>query len=348
MKVVMLLVVRDDIDVIDTQIAFHLNAGVDFVVATDHDSADGSNEVLASYARQGYLRRLSEHGEARDDEWRTRMAQIAAREYAADWIIDSQVDEFWLPRARGIKDLLGVIPARYGVVQGLRRLFLPRPDDGATFVERLAVRRPVTDIRAEEPAGKLEWVLRPVYRATKEVAAGARDALAGSVPLRGWYPIEVLTFPLRSRIQAERHGRGRSGSTVPRSALEQRIFDAHRADRLPEGWDELVLEDDAMRLGIQDGTYVLDGRLRDALQRIESHAGDGRRYVLPDGEPGRLSLGVPTVVDDVAYAGECAAVREVDVESVAERVQELEDRIASLEGAYLRRATRRLSRLVRR
>jgi hypothetical protein len=59
-------------------------------------------------------------------------------------------------------------------------------------------------------------------------------------------------------------------------------------------------------------------------------------------------LGVPTVVDDVAYAGECAAVREVDVESVAERVQELEDRIASLEGAYLRRATRRLSRLVRR
>ena len=38
MKLVMTLLVRDEADVVDAQIAFHLHAGVDFVVATDNRS----------------------------------------------------------------------------------------------------------------------------------------------------------------------------------------------------------------------------------------------------------------------------------------------------------------------
>ena len=42
MKLVQTLVVRDEADVVDAQISYHLNAGVDFVLATDHDSQDGT------------------------------------------------------------------------------------------------------------------------------------------------------------------------------------------------------------------------------------------------------------------------------------------------------------------
>ena len=53
MKLVMTLLVRDEADIVDAQIAFHLDAGVDFVVATDNRSEDGTTEILERYAREG-------------------------------------------------------------------------------------------------------------------------------------------------------------------------------------------------------------------------------------------------------------------------------------------------------
>ena len=47
MKLVQTLVVRDEVDIIDAQISYHLGAGVDFVLAPDHDSHDGTtNEAF--------------------------------------------------------------------------------------------------------------------------------------------------------------------------------------------------------------------------------------------------------------------------------------------------------------
>ena len=71
MKIVQTLVVRDEADVVDAQIAYHLNAGVDFVLATDHDSRDGTTEILESYERKGVLRLFRESGQMRESVWRS-------------------------------------------------------------------------------------------------------------------------------------------------------------------------------------------------------------------------------------------------------------------------------------
>jgi hypothetical protein len=349
-KIVMQLVVRDDADVVDAHLAYHLNAGVDLILATDHDSSDGSSEILESYVREGYAQRLPRSGPARDAEWRASMVRAAVGEHAADWVIDSEVDEFWLPRAESLGDVLVAIPERYGVVQALVRVFLPRPEHEGSFAERLTVRSgfgPPED----ETEGRLDWALRPVFRAREDITLGLdREAtLDGRVPLRAWYPIEVLRFPLRSRDQARRRVAGRSGPLDARSRGERMLLSGGEAD-LDESWSELVVSDEALPAGLADGSLVVDERLREALAhlRVPDPAGSSPRFIFPRAGSNTLRLRPPTVVVDVAYAAECAALREVDFEPLIERIAELEERIGALEARFWPRVARTLARLLRR
>src|SRR4029453_11752411 len=119
MKLVMTLLARDEADIVDANISFHLNAGVDFVIATDNRSQDGTTEILERYATAGQLHLIREPGEyLRQAEWITRMGRLAATEYGADWVIHGDADEFWWPRGDSLKDVLASIPARYGIVRG--------------------------------------------------------------------------------------------------------------------------------------------------------------------------------------------------------------------------------------
>ncbi len=130
MKLVMTLLVRDEADIVDAQIAFHLDAGVDFVVATDNRSEDGTTEILERYAREGMLHLIREPGDdLRQSEWVTRMARLAATEFGADWVINADADEFWWPRGGDSRASSRAVPDRFGVVRGAWRNFVPRPDD---------------------------------------------------------------------------------------------------------------------------------------------------------------------------------------------------------------------------
>ena len=70
----MTLLARDEADIVDAQIAFHLHAGVDFVIATDHGSEDGTREILERHEREGHLRLIRQDvPEVRQAEWVTHM-----------------------------------------------------------------------------------------------------------------------------------------------------------------------------------------------------------------------------------------------------------------------------------
>jgi glycosyl transferase family 2 len=350
-KVVSVLVARDDADVLDAQIAFHLNTGVDFVIATDHESQDGTTDILESYARAGHLRRIAESGETRDNEWRTRMARLAATEYGADWVLSSDADEFWWPRGESLKDVLTAMPPRYGVVQALVRVFSPDGADEALFAERMTARPsllgPGQD--AHEP---LAWALRPVYRADPAIVIEPGDGTGGGrrVPLRAWYPIEVLRFPFRSLEQAQRAcARAASGVASPRSKLEAEALEAHRQGSLAE-WYSAFVDDGRLDRARTDGSLVVDERLRDALRVLRRSASSdaAREFAVPSEATEPLVLRPPDVVDDASYAGECAAVGEVDFEPLVARIAELESRIGWLESRFWPRVRRRLARAVRR
>ena len=111
MKLVQTLVVRDEADIVDYQLAYHLNAGVDFVIASDHESTDGTTEILESLCpRRAPGQARGGGGDARWT-WRTHMARLAATEYGADWVINTDADEFWMPRVGTLKDVLDSVPS---------------------------------------------------------------------------------------------------------------------------------------------------------------------------------------------------------------------------------------------
>src|SRR5439155_8290050 len=188
-RIVMTLLARNEADIVDAHIAFHLNAGVDFVVAIDNGSEDATTEILESYARDGYIHLTRDGGELKQADWVTRMARRAATEFGADWVINSDADEFWWPRGGSLKDVFAAVPARFGSVRGMWRHFAPRPDSEEFFAERMTVR--VCNPGAENNS-PYSPRFKTAHRADPDVTVltGNHRALGRDLdPLPGWYPV---------------------------------------------------------------------------------------------------------------------------------------------------------------
>jgi hypothetical protein len=104
-KLIMTLLVRDEEDIVRENIEFHLRKGVDFIIATDNGSVDGTRDILEEYERKGVLLLIDEQGrDMNQPAWVNRMARIARQQYAADVIFHCDADEFWYPRSGNLRD----------------------------------------------------------------------------------------------------------------------------------------------------------------------------------------------------------------------------------------------------
>jgi hypothetical protein len=325
MKLVVTVLARDEADVIDAQVAFHLAAGADFVIATDNNSRDGTADILETYEREGVLRLIREPAEGlRQGEWVTRMARMAAREFGADWVINTDADEFWWPRGGSLKEVLEAVPRDFGIVQGFWRSFVPRPDDGEPFFERMTVRlsqrAPIND-----PTSFYRPVVKVAHRADPDVAVGrGNHALAGTgfATLTTWHPIEVLHFPLRSRDQWMRKVELQGVAFtkyIDRSGTGYHLkgYDALRDGRIEDQHASLVVDDDSLQSGLNNLSLARDTRLRDALRRIQ------------DGKPPRFTT--PTLAEEAEYAVEAAVLGEAYAVRAQRRIDAIEERLLSLE-----------------
>jgi hypothetical protein len=342
MKLVMTLLARDEADIVESWLSFHLNAGADFVVATDNRSVDGTTEILERYEREGHLHLIREPGEdLRQNEWVTRMARLAATDFGADWVINSDADEFWWPRGASLRDVLAAVPPRYGTVGAFLRTFGPPPRDGGEselFAERMTTRfsalAPIND-----PASLFKPIRKVIHRAIPEIqVARGNHALVDSpfASLRGWYPVEVFHFPIRTLAQCE-HKAQLQGTAFekyiarPPTAYHANMFEALKAGRIAEYYDALVLPEDEIERGVAQGRIVVDTRLRDALRALQER------------EAAPLVFPTPSLVDDATYAVEAAVLGEADVVRLQRRLDTLERRLLTLELRLPTRVYRKVS-----
>jgi Glycosyl transferase family 2 len=316
MKLVLTLVVRDEADVVDAQLAYHLNAGVDFVLATDHDSSDGTTEILRSYERDGHLRLLRVYGEVRESEWRTRMARLAATEHGADWVVNSDADEFWMPRAGTLKELFAAIPDRAGVVWALTCHFVPRPDDGALFAERMTARFSA-QAALNDPTSPYRPHAKAAHRADPGIVVwfgSHRVESATLAPLATWHPADVFHFPFRSLEQYERKNVRRARGDKPLGQYVKGL-QARERGRIDDVYRLLVVDDEQLLRGIAAGSLVVDTRLRDSLREVR---GDGGAALPPaDRRP--------------VFAPDDAALHDADLVRLVRRLDDLRARVAAVE-----------------
>jgi Glycosyl transferase family 2 len=345
MKVVETLLVRDEVDVVGAHLAFNLNAGVDFVLAIDHESQDGTTEVLENYVSSGVVKRIPVTGRFREQQWRTMLARIAAADYAADWVINSDADQFWWPRIGTLHDALATVPGEVVAVRSWDRVFVPTPDDGAHFVERMTFRL-VSHVPLNVPWSNYRPLPRVIHRGDPgiTVSRGGHSVWMPSMrPYSWWSPVEALHFPWRSieqmtkkagvmeRAFADESQRPGGYHTAAGHALSRGTLEAHYAS--------LAVGREALSRGVETGCLVEDMRVRDVLRSL---AGARSLRDRPagsfDSPPGgrRVAPAPETATMGIELALETIAAEEAELVRLQRRVDELGSRADALRPGWRR------------
>ncbi len=313
MRVVMALKVRDEGDILESNLRFHHALGVDHFVVTDNGSTDETPEILGRYTEAGLVTVISEPGtdyRVAGAGWLTQMARLAATELGADWVVHTDADEFWRPVFGSLKDTLAGIPERYGVVVAPRVEYVGRPDGPGTFAERLTVRearsrlqpkvahraepdvvsldRGAHDVAVEGPDGVAE-TLRPPGRAVHRTVRdpeGTDDEPRQEETRLVWapmWPLRILHFPVRSFAQFKRRTEvAIFEGHYPDWGRFKRLRETYEEGRFEELYAELVLDDADVEKGIRDARLVRDDRFARLLERCPDP--------LDGGEPGSLGV----------------------------------------------------------
>ena len=278
MKLVMTLLVRDEEDIIEANIDYHLSRGVDFIIATDNKSVDNTAEILRTYERQGHLHYIYEPDDDYSQyKWVTRMARLAAADFAADWIINNDADEFWWPDADAdLKSCLGTVPNNQLAVS-VNRFNFPLQaqlaESSDPFFERLTIcdLKSVNSIGAPLPPKSCHRALEFI-----EVSQGNHDVSINGKPVQTCETaLSIFHFPVRSYAQFENKIR-LGGAAYARNAelganvgmTWRFLFERYQEGNFEAEFLKQVLSQDTVKSETASGRLKSDLRLRDWMRDL--------------------------------------------------------------------------------
>lgn len=277
MKIVMTMLVRDEEDILGTNIDYHLARGVDFFIVMNHLSTDGTAEILENYRRAGVAEVIhQEHPGYLQGTWVTWMARRAATHHRAAWVINSDADEFWWPLDGDLRESLARVPDGCGGVSVPRHNFRATAGSGGSFLDRMVYRDVVSTNSLGQPLpGKV------CHRGHPEVVVsqGNHHALVPDRrPLFEGPAIEILHFPMRSLPQFENKIAlgGRAYELSPEldkglGGTWRSLYATLQREGLSHHYQSDCLDAESIARMIEDGVVVLDERLRHFMQTATSH-----------------------------------------------------------------------------
>lgn len=211
-KVVMTLLARDEVDIVERNIEHHLAQGVDFIIATDNGSVDGTREVFAKYAEQGRLHLIDEPGRDKDQaSWVNRMGRIACDDYGAAVVFHCDADEFWHSRRGDLsREILG---GRHRIlqVQVFNVLLADRQGDETFDDATWVVLDPIAKLQNMDLSTDNLYLYRHPAKVITRTAEGYVEVTYGNhnrvdehIEMGASRELFILHYPVRGRKQFER------------------------------------------------------------------------------------------------------------------------------------------------
>ena len=279
--------VRNEADIIDLNLRYHLRHGVDRFFIIDNGSTDGTTRHLARFGRDSRIQWTRDEGDWHQADALTELARTASRA-GADWVMSIDADEFWFPSGgtRSLKQALASCTGDAVQVEVVNFVQDRRHDElrpGLLLSMTYRVARPVGPqeecerlVESREIAYvEMQYPAKVIVRARSEVvfAAGAHvvPGVSPEAPHRTGQ-IVCLHAPLRARrildAKAEQGYRceiaGRGSGEAWHVRRWYRL--SGQAGELDREWTANSQARGMLSIDGRDRALVRDLRLRDAVR----------------------------------------------------------------------------------
>ncbi|MGN7799188.1 glycosyltransferase family 2 protein [Leifsonia sp. 22587] len=276
MRLAVTLMVRDEADIVRPVIDNLIDQGADAIIVTDNGSVDGTTEILESYGDRIDLRHDPVQ---RKQQFRvvTGMARDAHTVHGADWVINADADEFWLPRVAGrtLHDVFSELPKSLRTFPVEVIDMIGDPALRGSGLQRLTLqdRRPLR--RMNELGLHAHATSDAVHVGTPEIEVSQGNHFV-NLQQKGEVPpgleVDVLHFPWRSweQFEGKVEKSGRAYEANPELQPSPNHHGMREYRRYLQGtlFAFYVLRhptEEERTAGLADGTLVEDRRVADAF-----------------------------------------------------------------------------------
>jgi hypothetical protein len=272
-KIIMTLLVRDAEDLLRENLEYHLRQGVDFFLVTDNGSLDGTSRIIADYVAAGLAESIFEpqddYSQAR---WVTRMAR-RAEALGADWVINSDDDEFWRAGSGNLREVLAAVAPRRAALEVER---YNHPPVGAAGEDHFLARMIYRERRSSNALGH-PLPPKVLHRAFPdvEVAQGNHEIRRSGRRIEAAKTAEIIIshYPVRDYASFERKivsggaAYERNAELGPQvGATWRRLYKLWQARGLGDWYERQVLGSEAIAQGLRRGSLVRDEGVLTALR----------------------------------------------------------------------------------
>ncbi len=275
--------IRNEADIIQLNILYHLSLGVDRMLVVDNGSTDGTDRLLKQISeRDPRVRWSRDEGPFLPSRVMTELAREAFRD-GADWVLPVDADEFWSVPVGDFRRVLG--DSSVGVLRAQAVNFIQRRDQRESRPEAL---RHMT-MRAASPVGppphaqdlvesqQLAFVEKVypqkcVSRTAEEiyVETGHHSISGVEGPRERTEEIICLHAPIRSRgALSERiksaNRAAAAGRNPGQGRNRRRLAELNNEAAIEREWAANSYQDDYLDVYGERHPVVFDPRLRDAI-----------------------------------------------------------------------------------